>query len=136
MVQAGKTEAPPESIEIKGAGLKWGKNKTFAFKGIRLHRTDWKHLFLLGRASEPGGWASVRDFEDCIWLGYVQRDQYKRALRKAGRSRLTPQDATVTPGSSRSWLGGVVEWVLLRDLTMEWWREKVLCAPPCSAVLN
>ena len=120
---------PPESIEIKGAGLKRGKKKTFAFKGIRLRKTDWQHLFLLGRESEPAGWTSVRDFEDCIWLGYVRRDQYKLALRNAGRSRRRPQDATVTPGSSRSWLGGAVEWVRLRDLTMEWWREKVL-APP------
>jgi len=45
LVQAGKKA--PESIEIKGAGLKRGKNKTFAFKGICLHRTDLKHLFLL-----------------------------------------------------------------------------------------
>lgn len=120
-----------EGIEIKGAGLKRGKRCTFAFKGIRLRGTDWKHLFLLGREREPEGWLCADDVGSCLWLGYVERSCYKRALRVAGRSEREPQDATVTPGSSASWLGGAVEWVRLEDLTREWWDRKVLCLPPC-----
>ncbi len=120
-----------EGIEVKGAGLKRGKRCTFAFKGIRLRGTDWKHLFLLGREREPEGWSCADDVESCLWLGYVERSRYKRALRAASRSEREPQDATVTPGSSRSWLGGAVEWVRLEDLTREWWDGKVLCLPPC-----
>ena len=120
-----------EGIEVKGAGLKRGKRCTFAFKGIRLRGTDWKHLFLLGREREPQGWLCADDVGSCLWLGYVERSRYKRALRAAGRSEREPQDATVTPGSLGSWLGGAVEWVKLKDLTREWWGRKVLCLPPC-----
>ena len=119
-----------EGIEIKGAGLKSKKKRTFAFKGIRVRGTNWKHLFLLGRQREPEGWSSARDVDGCIWLGYVGRDRYKQALKAAGKSVRKPQDATVTPGSSRSWLGSAVEWVRLRDLTRQWWDTKVLGLPP------
>eukprot|EP00283_Hemiselmis_rufescens_P027141 CAMPEP_0173468800 /NCGR_PEP_ID=MMETSP1357-20121228/77035_1 /TAXON_ID=77926 /ORGANISM="Hemiselmis rufescens, Strain PCC563" /LENGTH=386 /DNA_ID=CAMNT_0014437023 /DNA_START=227 /DNA_END=1385 /DNA_ORIENTATION=+ len=60
-----------EGIEIKGAGLKRGKRCSFAFKGIRVRGTDWKHLFLLGREREPEGWSSASDVDGCMWLGYV-----------------------------------------------------------------
>jgi len=119
-----------EGIEIKGAGLKRRKKRTFAFKGIRVRGTDWKHLFLLGREREPEGWSTASDVDGCMWLGYVGRDRYKQALREADRSRREPQDATVTPGSSRSWLGGAVEWVQLKDLSRKWWDTKVLGLPP------
>ena len=119
-----------EGIEIKGAGLKRGKKCSFAFKGIRVQGTSWKHLFLLGRESEPEGWSTASDVDGCMWLGYVGRNRYTQVLRKEKRSMRTPQDATVTPGSSRSWLGGAVEWVRLKDLTRKWWDTKVLGLPP------
>ena len=119
-----------EGIEIKGAGLKRGKKCSFAFKSIRVRGTSWKHLFLLGRESEPEGWSTASDVDGCMWLGYVGRDRYTQVLRKEKRSMSTPQDATVTPGSSRSWLGGAVEWVRLKDLTRAWWDTKVLGLPP------
>ena len=121
-----------EGIEIKGAGLKRGKKCSFAFKGIRVLGTSWKHLFLLGRESEPVGWSTASDVDGCMWLGYVGRDRYTQVLRKEKRSMSTPQDATVTPGSSRSWLGGAVEWVRLKDLTRKWWDTKVLGLAPAS----
>ena len=56
-------------------------------------------------------------------------DRYEQALRAAGRPARVPQDATVTQGSSRSWLGGAVEWVRLRNLTQAWWDSKVVALP-------
>ena len=43
-----------EGIEIKGAGLKGGKKRTFAFKGIRVWGTNWKHVFVGAREGTRG----------------------------------------------------------------------------------
>ena len=59
-------------------------------------------------------------------LGHVTRSRYEAALDKAGLSRSAPKDATVTPGSARSWLGGAVNWVSLEEADLAWWHQNVL----------
>lgn len=115
-----------EDIEIKGSRAKSGKPNSFAFKAIRCAGTNWKHLFLVGRRREPQKWSDWADVGGAIMLGHVTRSRYEAALDKAGLSRSAPKDATVTPGSARSWLGGAVNWVRLEEADLAWWRQNVL----------
>mmetsp|Transcript_59000 Transcript_59000/g.139370 ORF Transcript_59000/g.139370 Transcript_59000/m.139370 type:complete len:183 (-) Transcript_59000:18-566(-) len=115
-----------EDVEIKGSKAKSGKPNSFAFKGIRCAGATWKHLLLVGRRREPRDWSSWQHVRGSIVLGYVSRARYEAALQQAGLSRTKPRDATVTPGSTRSWLGGAVEWVGLGEADLAWWRDTVL----------
>lgn len=59
---------------------------------------------------------------------HVKRADYIRALDADGRSRLEPQDATVTPRRARGWLSTAVSWTRLEHLTLAWWQWRVLRA--------
>ena len=88
---------------------------------------------------QPASWRTVADVEPAVWLGYVARADYVAALDADGRPRAdymaaldadgrphhVPQDATVTPGSDRSWLSGAVRWTKLADLSLAWWEQHV-----------
>jgi hypothetical protein len=115
-----------ESIEIKGCICRRGKQKAFSFRNIRCAGADWRHLFLLGRLINPTSWERSSDVEGCIWLGYVGRDAYERALGASGRPLDKPMLAAVSPGSQKSWLGGQVAWVKLGELSLAWWQQHVL----------
>ena len=54
----------------------------------------------------------------------MKRSDYIRALDADGRSRLKPQDATVTPRCARGWLSAAVSWTRLEHPT--WWHRRVL----------
>ena len=56
----------------------------------------------------------------------MKRSDYIRALDADGRSRLKPQDATVTPRCARGWLSAAVSWTRLENLTLAWWHRRVL----------
>eukprot|EP00961_Rhodomonas_salina_P090811 1221959-Rhodomonas_salina.1 len=88
--------------------------------------TSWRHLFFIGRQlSGIASWRRVADFEDCIWLGYVSRRDFERAMARAGRSSAKMVDVTVSPAgkSARTWgwLRAAVKWVRLKSLTRQWW---------------
>ena len=114
-----------QGIEIKGSGGKGAARTTFSFKDIRLQGARWRHLFLLGRMHQPASWHTVADVESAFWLGYVARTDYVAALDADGRPHHVPQDATVTPGSDRSWLSKAVRWTKLADLSLAWWEQHV-----------
>jgi len=114
-----------QGIEIKGSGGKGAARTTFSFKDIRLQGARWRHLFLLGRIYQPASWRTVADVEPAVWLGYVARADYVAALDADGRPHHVPQDATVTPGSDRSWLSKAVRWTKLADLSLAWWEQHV-----------
>ena len=71
------------------------------------------------------GWRDPRDFADTMWLGYVQRDAFDAALRRAGLADREVINVTLTPecSSPKSWLAGSVQWVRLDALTRQWWVE-------------
>jgi hypothetical protein len=115
-----------ETIEIKGCICRRGKRKAFSFRNIRCAGADWRHLFLLGRLRNPTSWERSSDVEGCMWLGYVGRDAYERALGASGRPLDKPMLAAVSPGSQKSWLGGQVAWVKLGELSLAWWQQHVL----------
>lgn len=118
-----------EPLEIKGASAKKDRAGSFVFKSIRMRRTSWQHLFFIGRQrSGIAGWRLVADFEDCMWLGYVSRRAFERAMARAGRSSAKMVDVTVSPGSARTWgwLRAAVKWVRLKSLTRQWWLGNVV----------
>lgn len=109
-------------IEIKGTRSKKGKKRTFQISGIRLTGTDWQHLFIVGREEDPDLWTDASELaRRGFWLGHVTRGDLLRAAWATGRGEQEELHATVTPGSSRSWLGGCVRWVSAADLSPEWW---------------
>jgi hypothetical protein len=116
-----------EGIEIKGCSGRGATQTTFSFKDIRLDGARWRHLFLVGRVYQPSSWLTVADVEPAIWLGYVTRVSYIAALDADGRPHHEPQDATMTPGSNRSWLSKAVNWTKLEDLSLAWWQRNVGC---------
>ena len=122
-----KLHAPStaRSRASKGSGGKGAARTTFSFKDIRLQGARWRHLFLLGRIYQPASWRTVADVEPAVWLGYVARADYVAALDADGRPHHVPQDATVTPGSDRSWLSKAVRWTKLADLSLAWWEQHV-----------
>ena len=126
---AAKTTAASSSTArsraSKGSGGKGAARTTFSFKDIRLQGARWRHLFLLGRIYQPASWRTVADVEPAVWLGYVARADYVAALDADGRPHHVPQDATVTPGSDRSWLSKAVRWTKLADLSLAWWQQHV-----------
>ena len=128
-VPAAKTTAASSSTArsraSKGSGGKGAARTTFSFKDIRLQGARWRHLFLLGRIYQPASWRTVADVEPAVWLGYVARADYVAALDADGRPHHVPQDATVTPGSDRSWLSKAVRWTKLADLSLAWWEQHV-----------
>ena len=116
-------------IEIKGTKSKKGKRGTFFVNGIRLSGTDWKHLFIVARTEDPDIWTDVSEYgKRGFWLGHVTRRNLIRAAAASGRYELRTLDATVTPGSKRSWLGQHIDWVRAQDLSSDWWDAKVLRA--------
>ena len=115
-----------ETIEVKGCICRRGKQRAFSFRKIRCAGADWRHLFLLGRVRNPRSWERSSDVEDGIWLGYVGRDAYERALGASGRPLDKPMLAAVSPGSQQSWLGGQVAWVKLGELSLVWWQQHVM----------
>ena len=58
----------------------------------------------------------------------MSRTDYIWALDAAGRSRHGSHDATVTPGSVRSWLSAAVRWTPFEHLTVAWWDRHVFAA--------
>jgi hypothetical protein len=98
-----------EPIEIKGSICRKGKTSCFAFNKIRSHGVDWKHLFLVGRLQNPARWDSVSDMDNIMYLGYVERDAYDKALRRSGRSSHQPTNVFVSPMSRESWLGPFIK---------------------------
>ena len=68
---------------------------------------------------------TVADVAPAVWLGYVARADYVAALDADGRPHHVPQDATVTPGSDRSWLSKAVRWTKLADLSLAWWQQHI-----------
>lgn len=115
-----------EPIEVKGCICRRGKRRAFSFRNIRCAGADWRHLFLLGRVRNPTRWERSSDVEECVWLGYVGRDAYERALGESGRPLDKPMLASVSPGCKQSWLGGQVAWVQLGKLSLAWWQHHVL----------
>lgn len=119
-----------EPLEIKGSICRKGKANCFAFNKIRSHGVDWKHLFLIGRLQNPARWDSVADMDHIMYLGYVERHAYDRALSRSGRSSQQPTNVFVSPLSRESWLGPFIKWVKFSALTKEWWVENVLQSAP------
>jgi hypothetical protein len=115
-----------EPIEIKGSICRKGKKSCFAFNKIRSYGVDWKHLFLVGRLKNPARWDSVADMDHIMYLGYVERNVYDRALSRSGRSIYHPTSVSVSPLSRESWLGPYIKWVKFSALSTEWWTENVL----------
>ena len=115
-----------EPIEIKGSRAKKGKKKTVFIKDIRLNGTDWQHLFIVSREQDPDRWTDVGKYETCGFkLAYVKRKDLIRAAFDSGRGLLTKVDATITPGSKRSWLGRYVRCVKVQDISPDWWNKHV-----------
>jgi hypothetical protein len=116
-----------EPIEIKGSRTKKGKRGTVYIKDIRLDGTDWQHLFIVSREQDPNSWTDVSNYQTCGFkLAYVKRKDLIRAAFESGRGLLTKVDATITPGSKRSWLGRYVRWVKVQDISPAWWNMHVL----------
>lgn len=112
-----------EPIEIKGTHSKKEKKKSFFVKDIRLRGTDWQHLFIVCRERDPDIWTDVSEYGRIgLRLAYVKRQDLLRAMRESHRGHLAKVDATITPGSKRSWLGPYVRWVRIQDISREWWE--------------
>ncbi len=115
-----------QPIEIKGSHCKKEKKSTVFVKDIRLRGTDWQHLFIVSREQDPDLWTDVSEYGRCgLRLAYVKRRHLLRAMRESGRGHLAKVDATITPGSKRSWLGPYVRWVRFQDISREWWDRHV-----------
>jgi len=115
-----------EPIEVKGSICRKGKKSCFAFNKIRSHGVDWKHLFLVGRLQNPARWDNVADMDKIMYLGYVERHAYDRALTRSGRSPQHPTNVYVSPMNKQSWLGPYIKWVKFSALSKEWWTHNVL----------
>jgi hypothetical protein len=115
-----------EPIEVKGSICRKGKRNCFSFSKIRSHGADWKHLFLVGRLKNPTRWDTLAEIDHIMYLGYVERDLYERALRRSGRSVHSPTTVSVSPMSKASWLGQYVKWVKFSALSKEWWAQNVM----------
>ena len=116
-----------QPIEIKGSHCKKGKKRTCFMRGIRLRGTNWQHLFIVCRERDPDLWTDISEYASCgLRLAYVKRRDLLRAMRESNRGHLAEVDATITPGSTRSWLGPYVRWVRVQDISREWWDRHVL----------
>ena len=87
-------------------------------------------MFLVGRLHNLTRWDSVADMDLTMYLGYVEREAYDRALSRAGRSAHHPTNVFVSPTSKESWLGPYIKWVKFSELTKEWWTKNVVKAIP------
>jgi hypothetical protein len=83
-------------------------------------------LFLVGRLKNPTRWDTLAEIDHIMYLGYVERDLYERALRRSGRSVHSPTTVSVSPMSKASWLGQYVKWVKFSALSKEWWVQNVM----------
>ena len=119
-----------EGIEIKGSICRKGTKCSFEFSKIRCAGTDWKHLFLIGRLSNPVDWGNVSELDKCVWLGYVNRQSYEQALMSSNYGFNKPTRASVSPLFKGSWLGKHVHWVKFANLTRQWWNHHVLLQEP------
>ena len=118
-----------EFIEVKGCRCKKGKNFTVTLKDIRLDGTNFKHLFGVARKRDPSDWTDVDEYGQCdFWLAHVTRENLIKAMQESGRSHMRKVDATITPGSTRSWLGKYVKWIHFEDLTIDWWMKDVMAS--------
>ena len=118
-----------EFIEVKGCRCKKGKNFTVTLKDIRLDGTNFKHLFGVARKRDPSDWTDVDEYGQCdFWLAHVTRENLIKAMQESGRSHMRKVDATITPGSTRSWLGKYVKWIHFEDLTIDWWMKNVMAS--------
>lgn len=122
-----------QPIEVKGSICRRGKKSCFAFNKIRSYGVDWKHLFLVGRLRNPCSWESLADMDHIMYLGYVERDVYERALLRSGRTVDHPVNVSVSPMSTDSWLGPYVKWVQFSALSKDWWIQNVFKAPLCGS---
>ena len=62
-----------EPLEVKSAICRKHKQCAFSFKRVVSGPSArWLHLFLVGRESNPFDWGSLRELDDCVWLGYVR----------------------------------------------------------------
>jgi hypothetical protein len=121
-----KPDGEVQTIEMKGGICRQGRRSCFMIRNIRSAGVDWKHLFFTGRLRNPGRWDSLEDMENIMYLAYVRRDVYERALAGAGRSTDQPLCASVSPHSRDSWLGRHLKWIRLSRLSKEWWQENVV----------
>ena len=118
-----------ELIEVKGCKCKKGKKFTVTLKDIRLDGTNFKHLFGVARKRDPSDWTDVDEYSQCdFWLAHVTRENLIKAMQKSGRSHMRKVDATITPGSTRSWLGKYVKWIQFENLTIDWWMKNVMAS--------
>ena len=118
-----------ELIEVKGCKCKKGKKFTVTLKDIRLDGTNFKHLFGVARKRDPSDWTDVDEYSQCdFWLAHVTRENLIKAMQKSGRSHMRNVDATITPGSTRSWLGKYVKWIQFENLTIDWWMKNVMAS--------
>ena len=115
-----------EPIEVKGGICRKGKKNSFFFNKIRSAGADWRHLFFLGRLRNPCRGDTLADVEHMMYLGYIRRDMYDRALSRSARSSREPMSVSISPASTISWLGKHVKWIKLSDLTKEWWDQHVI----------
>ena len=118
-----------EMIEVKGCKCKKGKKFTVTLKDIRLDGTNFKHLFGVARKRDPSDWIDVDEYGQCdFWLAHVTRENLIKAMQESGRSHMRKVDATITPGSIRSWLGKYVKWIHFDNLTISWWMKNVMAS--------
>ena len=116
-----------ELIEVKGCKCRKGKKFTVTLKDIRLNGTNFKHLIAVARKRDPDDWTNVEEYGQCdFWLAHVTRVNLMKAMHESGRSHMHKVDATITPGSNRSWLGKYVNWIHFEDLTTDWWMKNVM----------
>ena len=114
-------------FEIKGTKCKKGKKDTVFVNGIRLKGTNWQDLFIVARKEDPDLWTDFSEYgRRGIWLAHVSRQNLLLAADANGKGHLPVVNATITPGSKRSWLGPYINWVRAKDVSREWWDAKVL----------
>ena len=117
---------------MKSASCRAELRRTFAFKGIRLGRTEWQYLFLVGRefTLTPAEWNDPVVLAAAVWVGVVSRAAYTEALTakiaRDGTGDLSaPHDAAVSVDAQggRSWLGPCVKWTRFGDMDTAWWAR-------------
>lgn len=114
-----------EPLEVKSAICRKHKQCAFSFKRVVSGPSArWLHLFLVGRESNPFDWGSLRELDDCVWLGYVRRADYEAAVTQARRDCVN--DLSASPGSRRhGWVSDVVKWTRFKNLTLARWLALV-----------
>ena len=117
-------------FEVKGSKGRKAGCSSFSFKGIRTKNTKWEFLLFIGREREITDWNDDAQLDDAIWIGYVPRTRVVAALLANERNVDDVHEATLTPGSTASWLGPEVQWARFRDLgngggDPVWWQRLV-----------